>query len=398
MGKLSAALDSVKDVKKANSEVQIDRDKIVHIHYSKLHRAPYQYSHLGKSPEVYEQEVRNLKDDIKAVGKILQPVLVRKTDVDDYEVIGGQHRRDASELLVTEDGESKYEFVPCIISKMTDAQAEYAGFGSNTTWDKDDFHIMHEIVRRKFLLENFPEDFPNIPDKGRMMEKLAAEMKIAKSTVGEYLQISNNLSDKAMDAFEQKQLNKSAAVEMAKLSHEEQDTLLDKGVTKSKDIKAFKEEKVEKTVHRTTMTDTVKTITTHSVTDNGNVVPKNEPEVIDVLPGQYHVVNTDMDIDVVESVPKVEDNIICVDPKGELQNDVPNFGTENTDYINNPDVRGICTCKNCKRPSRIEDTFDFYSKGYCKNCMFDLILDIADSGFITVDMSSKDKTGIIIRS
>lgn len=362
MGTLSGALERMKEDKKTNPELQIDKDRIVLLHYSKLHRAPYQYNHLEKNPELYDQEVRKLKDEIKAAGKVLQPVLVRKKDVDAYEIIAGQHRRDASELLVIEDGETKYEFVPSIITKMTDAQAEFAGFGTNTTWEKDDSDIMHEIIRKKYLLENFPEDFPNIPDKGRMIEKLAIAMKMPKSTVGEYLQISNNLSERAMDAFEKQQLNKSAAVAMASLTHEEQDTLLDEGVTKQKDIKAYKEERVEKTVHRTTVTDTVKTTTTHKVEDSKPET--NTVDVIDVLPGQYQVVNTDMDLEEVTEAEHVDNNI---------------------------------DCPNCHKKTSMETTFKYFNKRYCMHCLMDMILDFEQTGLIDLDYAHSDTEGIIVR-
>lgn len=371
MGTLGAALDSIHSKKKNNDVPK--GDKIIPLHYSKLHRAPYQYSHKGKTEEEYEQEVRKLKDEIKAAGKVLQPLLVRKIDVDDYEIIGGQHRRDASELLVIEDGETQYEFCPCIIKNMSDAQAEYAGFSTNTNWEKSDWHIMHEIERKKYLLENYPEDFPNIPDKGRMIEKLAKEMNLSKSTVGEYLQISKNLSDNAMDSFETGELNKSAAVAMASLSHAEQDKLIDAGVTKQKDIKAYKEEKVEKTVHRTTVTDTVKTVKTHNVEEQKADKPIEEiAEVVDVLPGQYRVANTDM----------------------ELEEEKENTMSDNFETLKD----GRCSCKNCKLPSRIEDTFTFYGKGYCMNCLHDLIKDLADTGVITLDCSAVDTKGIVIHS
>lgn len=366
MGTLTAALESTKKVKKNNPENQTD--KIVLIHYSKLHRAPYQYSHKGKTPEQYEQEVRTLKDEIEATGKILQPLLVRKTGVDDYEIIGGQHRRDASELLVVEDRKTKYEFCPCIISKMSDAQAEYAGFGSNTNWEKSDWHIMYEIERKKYLLENFPEEFPHIPDKGRMVDKLALELNLSKSTVGEYLQISKNLSDNAKESFAQGEINKSAAVSLSSLPHEEQDKLIDAGVTKQKDIKAYKEEKVEKTVHRTIVTDTLKTVKTHNVEENNAEKMDEEPAVVvDVLPGQYRVANTDMELE--------EVNTECAGA-----------------------IDGRCSCPNCKLPSRIEDIFVFYNKKYCMNCLYDLIQDLADTGVITLDRSAIKTKGIIIHS
>lgn len=375
MGTLSAAMASMKEGKRTNAEPHIEKDKIVLVHYAKIYPDPHQYSHLGKTPEEYEQEVRELKDEIEAVGEVLQPILLRKRGADDFYVLGGRHRRDACQLLVEEDGKTKYEFIPAIVKKVTEAQAEYIVLGSNTMWEKTDWHIMHEITRKKYLIENFPEDFPFIPDKGRMIEKLAVAMKMPKSTVGEYLQISNNLSEKAMDAFEKQQLNKSAAVEMAKLSHEEQDALLVEGVTKQKDIKAYKEEKVEKTVHRTTVTDTIKTTSSRKVKDNTADRTENSSDVVDVLPGQYRVANTDMDIE------ETKDLII----EETISNETSN-------------IQGRCTCGNCKLPSRIEDTFKFNGKSFCMNCLYDLILDIADSGIIKLDMSAVEKDGIIVRS
>ena len=377
MGTLGEALDSIHSTKKGSDVPK--GEKIVQLHYSKLHRAPYQYSHKGKTPEQYEQEVRTLKDEIKAAGKILQPLLVRKTGVDDYEIIGGQHRRDASELLVVEDGETKYEFCPCIITKMTDAQAEYAGFTTNTNWEKSDWHIMHEIVRKKFLIENYPEDFPNIPDKGRMIEKLAIEMQMAKSTVGEYLQIASNLSDSAMDAFENQQINKSAAVAIASLPHVDQDKLITAGVTKQKDIKAYKDEITEKKTRRVTITDTVKTVKSAAPVHEA-VVPNFGTDVI-------------------------------------IENVVPNFGTEDSEMealkASNDELGKIvkqkieiyesaetqkCDSTNCKGYKDVADTFVFYNKRYCMNCLYELVMDLADTGVITLDTTNIETNGIVIKS
>lgn len=388
MRTLTAALESMKEVKKTNPESQIDKDKIVLLHYTKLHRAPYQYSHKGKSPELYEQEVRNLKDEIKTAGKVLQPILVRKTGVDDYEIIGGQHRRDASELLVIEDGETKYEFCPCIISKMSDAQAEYAAFGTNTNWAKSDWHIMHEIERKKFLLENFPEDFPNIPDKGRMIDKLATEMQMAKSTVGEYLQISKNLSDNAMKSFEAGEMNKSAAVAMASLSHTEQDKLIDAGVTKQKDIKAYKDEITEKTTHRMTITDTIKTV--KSASPSTSIVPKfgtydtddeelnfgSDVEIVDVVPAT--VADDDTDYDELKAANEELLRMI------EAQN-------------NTNDVASA-RCGVCKKAINEEESFVFKTRRYCNKCLSILIMDLADEGIISLDMSDRTIKGIAVHS
>ena len=369
MGKLSVALETIKEDKKTNLNLQPDRDRTVWIHYSKIYPDPYQYSHLGKTPEEYEQEVRELMDEIEAVGKVLEPVLLRKIGADEFYVMGGRHRRDACQLLVEEKGKDKYKFVPAIVLNVTEAQAEFITLGSNSRWEKKDWHIMHEITRKKYLIENFPEDFPFIQDKGRMIEKLAVAMKMPKSTVGEYLQISNNLSEKAMEAFEKQQLNKSAAVAMSSLTHEEQDTLLDEGVTKQKDIKAYKEEKTEQIVHRTTVTDSVKNTIVHKVEDDTNTLSDSTSGVIDVLPGQYRVTNTDMDI---EEVDVIEEKTLS------------------------EAVETNCKCSSCQKFTPFNYIFKFKNKHYCFNCLYNLIIDLAKNGVITIDHSNVDTEGMII--
>lgn len=376
MGTLSAALEAMNTAKTSNLTPK--SDKIVLLHYSKLQRSKFQYSDKGKTPEEFHNEVLNLAADLRVDGRILQPLVVRKIGTDLYEILVGHHRREASKYNVEVEGLTEFEFCPCIIVNLTDAQAEYLCNSSNSRWEKTEWHIMHEIETKKRLLEECPEDFPHLQGPGRMIDKLAKEMNMAKSTVGEYLQISNNLSNKGMEAFEKKVLNKSAAVSMASLPHEEQDMLLDAGVTKQKDIKAYKEENVKKTIHRTNVTDAVKTT---KIVNVENSIPVNPPavsaEVVDVLPGQYRVANTDMEIE--ETVPPVivEEEAAAKEIRK---------------------IQGRCTCPNCKLPSRIEDTFKFFNKRYCMNCLYDLIKDLADTGVISLDYLSIDKDGIIVRS
>lgn len=103
---------------------------------------------------------------------------------------------------------------------------------------------MHELERMKYLLETYPEEFPNL-QTGRMVERLAKQLNMNKTTAGEYLTISKNLGENARTAFEGGTINKTAALEMAALPEEEQNKLLDAGVTAQKDIKIYKEEMLE---------------------------------------------------------------------------------------------------------------------------------------------------------
>ena len=338
------------------------------IHYTKLKDSGWQYCN-----EKDKEEIIFLAWLIDACKGILQPLLVRKIDVDEYEIIGGHKRRRAVKHLVEEEGKKQYEFVPCIVLDESDVISEFNVYASNGFHDKTDYEIMHELTHMKNLLENHPEEFPHLAS-GRMVDKLAAMMNMKRSTVGEYLQISKNLSDKGMEAFQAGELNKSAAVAISSLPHQEQDKLLDVGVTKRKDIKTYKEEKAEKTVHRTTVTDTVKTTIAHSIEPPEEIVPKfgtQETEVIDVLPGQLKAANTEMELAEEED----EEEPVQVSTA----------------------IPGRCICPNCMRPTQMKDTFSFFHKTYCMNCLYDLLVDLDETGIIKINRSEAGTKGNIIR-
>ena len=78
-----------------------------------------------------------------------------------------------------------------------------------------------------------------------MVERLAQVTAMKKTTVGEYLTISKNLGDKGMEMFKKGELKKSAAVALSGLSKDEQDKVIDQGITTHTDIKRLKK-KIEK--------------------------------------------------------------------------------------------------------------------------------------------------------
>lgn len=237
------------------------------IHYTKLIDNKAQYCN-----ERDKGEIIALAELIEADKGILQNVLVRKVDTDEYEIIAGHKRRRAVRYLVEERGLKEYEFIPCIIENLSDVRAEFQLYSTNGHHEKTDYEKMHELERMKYLLETYPEEFPHL-QTGRMVERLAKQMHMSKTTVGEYLSISNNLGNKAREAFKEGNIKKSAAVEIAALPEKEQEKLLEKGVTAQKDIKAYK------------------------------VYKENiQPEEDESLPGQLKVSNTDMDIE--EELPK----------------------------------------------------------------------------------------------
>ncbi len=336
------------------------------IHYTKLKDSKWQYC-----DEKDKEEIIRLAMQIDACKEILQPLLVRKTDVDEYEIIAGHKRRRAARFLVEEEGKKAYEFLPCIIQDVSEVVTEFQVYASNGFHEKTDYEKMHELSHMKALLEKYPEEFPHL-SAGRMVDKLAGQMNMSRSTVGEYLQIEKNLSEDGMNAFREGSLNKSAAVELSSLSHEEQNRLLGEGITKQKDIKARKEQSILP-IQSSGVETNVKDKPAGDVPKFGTSEPVPESEVLpeDVLPGQMKVVNTDMEL---------EEELLPV-----TESDKTGVAEEHK-------------CPNCKTLMRPDNTFRYFSKTYCICCLYDLLLDLEDTGVITIDRSEAMTKGNVVRS
>ncbi len=217
------------------------------IHYSKLKDNPaqYRYGRTSEERQALREEARKkeeaLADLIEADGEVLQDLLVRKIDTDEYEIIAGHHRRGACRILVEERGKEQYSMLPCLVRNISDVRSEFAVYSSNGYAQKTDYEIMCEIEGMKHLLETYPEEFPEVPT-GRMVERLGKLLGMKKSTIGEYLNISNNLGEKGIKKFQSGELKKSAAVALAGIPETEQNKLLDQGIITHKQIKEKKKQ------------------------------------------------------------------------------------------------------------------------------------------------------------
>lgn len=367
MAGLSKLLQDEPIVRKQDVSPSVSVKKI---HYSKLVTGKYQYRDKNKTQEELHEEAVDLSVSIELAGGLLEYPLVRKVDTDEYEIISGHTRVRACKYLVEELGKEEFAFIPCHVRVISDQDANYYTSSGNIRKPSTQAEIMHEIENERARANAIKDE--NV--RGRLVERLAQRYGKSASVIGEYITISKNISDKGRQAFEDNVLNKSAALELSSLPQSEQDELLEAGVTKKKDIKAYKE---EKTVYKDTITNTVKNSSSNKEEDDTKVVALNTDDVVDVLPGQYCVVNADMDIE------ETTTSVVAVKEIG------------NNDKMK---IQERCTCANCKFPSRIEDTFKFYNKGYCTNCLLDLIKDLADTGVITLDYSAVDIEGIIVHS
>lgn len=253
------------------------------IHYTKLKENSKNYrGGTDEKMELSRRRAEQLADLIEMDGEVLQELLVRKIDTDEYEIIAGHHRCAACKILVEERGKKQFEFLPCVIRNTSDVRAEFSQYSTNGYDNKTDYEIMHELERMKYLLANYPEEFPDV-QSGRMVEKLSKKLNISKTTVGEYLTISKNLGQKAMNQFKTGELKKSAAVQMAALSEEEQEELVDAGKISSKEVKDYKDSKKTN-------------ISTMSI-------QKSSEKKEDSLPGQYSIKDSDCNISQEINVP-----------------------------------------------------------------------------------------------
>lgn len=212
------------------------------IHYTKLAKNEKQYCDAKD-----KEEIEGLADLIEADGMVLQDLLVKKTNSDEYKIIAGHKRHAACKLLVEERDKKEFEFLPCFEQNISDVQAEFQLYSSNCHHEETPYEIMHKLERMQYLINNYPEEFPEIQG-GRMVERLAKKYNLSRTTVGEYLTISKNLGDTAMHEFEKGEIDKSAAVTLASMSENDQIQALASGCKTDKDLKNYKAEVLTPTI------------------------------------------------------------------------------------------------------------------------------------------------------
>lgn len=212
---------------------------ITWIHYSKLVRSAYQF--YGEDSE----EVKELADLIWADGRVLQSLLIRRLDADEYEIIAGHKRTLACKHLTEVIGLKGYEFLPCMVVDSNDVRARWQVMSTNFHHPKSQYEIMKEIEDKKYLMETHPEEFSDELMRGRMVERLAKALHMSRSVVADYQNISHNLIDEGKEAFKEQKIDKSAAVALASLPEQEQKKLLDTGSVTHTSVKEYKKTLME---------------------------------------------------------------------------------------------------------------------------------------------------------
>jgi len=223
-----------------NKAEKLGNYKVTYLHYTKLVKSPYQYR------EFSQEDIDCIVDLITAAGSVLQPVLVRKVDADEYEIIAGHQRCEGIRYLVEKMGLEKYALVPCMITNMDDVDAELNVVVSNIRKMQTPYETLHQINVLRKQIKKYPERFPDLPQKGTVAERVALRMGMSRTVVSEYIKISNNLGEKGMELFAKNEIDKSAAMELAGFPEEEQEDLIEKGILTYAEIKKYKKEKDDK--------------------------------------------------------------------------------------------------------------------------------------------------------
>lgn len=206
--------------KKVSEEKTLPKVKVINIHYSKLRESQYQYRSHSK------EDVEDLAELIRVDGKVQQPLRVRRSGADEYEILVGHGRYAASKLLA-ETGLEQYAFLPCIEEQLQDARAEFMVYSSNRFTPKTPYEEMVEIEGMIRLLKEHPEEFPEA-GSGRTVEKLSRLLGITQTKIKEYQAISHNLTAEGKAALQAGTINKSVAYQLSRLPAEKQKEHLQK--------------------------------------------------------------------------------------------------------------------------------------------------------------------------
>ncbi|MDE5697078.1 MAG: ParB/RepB/Spo0J family partition protein [Lachnospiraceae bacterium] len=240
-------------------EVKTGQLKVQQIHYTKLRESALNFYTRS------EDEVEELADTMLIAGGILQPLIVRKTDMSEYEILAG-HKRKRASVYNVDRGYKEFEFLPCIVidmsglmakkiserilaeqgdvedDKLLDMIAEYIVICTNSTASESShYEKMMQAVRLSRIL---PAMLGNEELKGRALRaEIAKEMKCGDGQVGRYQSIYNNLVPEAMELFKNGQIKLSVACSLSGLNKSQQEEVIKRQQITVADIEALKQDK-----------------------------------------------------------------------------------------------------------------------------------------------------------
>jgi hypothetical protein len=223
---------------KQSQEKKKSAPRIQMIHYTKLKPSPDNF---------YDTEgIEKLAAAIRIAGEIKNPLRVRKTDIDEYEVNEGHRRRLATIYNVEQLGIKEFEFVPCVVEDTTSTIGKLNLILSNSTQrERTEYEKMQETAKLRILLEQYAkENETKIPSMD-MRKMISTILGVSGTKVAQLESINRNLVDEAKEQFKDGSMPVSVANEMAGLPEEIQRDLSKQEDIKLSQVKEIKEDSKE---------------------------------------------------------------------------------------------------------------------------------------------------------
>ena len=182
-------------------------------------------------PDEFNEKIYNvsgveaLADDIKLNG-LLQFPLVRYMPGGKYMIISGHRRVAAIRLLAKEDPE-QWKMIPVILDPDKDDTSAHIKLISANAVNRElsQGEIMKQTLKMYSLLTEQKKK-ENLP--GRVRDMVAKKLNMSAGAVGEYMTIEQNLIFYLKQDFLKGELSKAVAVELSKLTTDDQMNWLDR--------------------------------------------------------------------------------------------------------------------------------------------------------------------------
>ena len=182
-------------------------------------------------PDEFNEKIYNvsgveaLADDIKLNG-LLQFPLVRYMPGGKYMIISGHRRVAAIRLLAKEDPE-QWKMIPVILDPDKDDTSAHIKLISANAVNRElsQGEIMKQTLKMYSLLTEQKKK-ENLP--GRVRDMVAKKLNMSAGAVGEYMTIEQNLIFYLKQDFLKGELSKAVAVELSKLTTDDQMDWLDR--------------------------------------------------------------------------------------------------------------------------------------------------------------------------
>jgi len=145
---LDALLATSKSVAHKDAQSAKDQNSTYDEATNDLKKIPIEFLHAGKyqpRKDMADQALEELAASIKAQG-IIQPIVVRQTGTDKYEIIAGERRWRAAQM-------SRLEVVPCLIKNVADDAAVAIALIENI--QREDLNSMEEAQALERLMLEF---------------------------------------------------------------------------------------------------------------------------------------------------------------------------------------------------------------------------------------------------